>query len=100
METPNTRSRRKREMMAMEEDQTGKLHWIHDQQLRHMVLSASENGELPLANFPVTSADYLSNNGTTYTDTETSANLISPRSLPFGSSFLFLFLSPFIGPTP
>jgi hypothetical protein len=49
METPNTRSRRKRELMesapsgGLQEDY-GRIDWVHDTRLRRMVLAATQNG--------------------------------------------------------
>lgn len=44
METPNTRSRRKREMDDSQEDGAS-ITWMHDQALRKALLMATEHGQ-------------------------------------------------------
>ncbi|KAK8864368.1 hypothetical protein IAR55_001616 [Kwoniella newhampshirensis] len=43
METPNTRSRRKREMEGGSQEEGLSIAWVHDQDLRKAVLQATEN---------------------------------------------------------
>ncbi|WWD17334.1 hypothetical protein CI109_101774 [Kwoniella shandongensis] len=43
METPNTRSRRKREMEGSSQEEGLSIAWVHDQDLRKAVLQATEN---------------------------------------------------------
>lgn len=43
MDTPNTRSRRKRELN--EEEEGGQVRWGHDQRLRRMLANATANSK-------------------------------------------------------
>lgn len=46
MDTPNTRSRRKREVNDEEaQDEGGTVEWQHDQRLRRMMVEAAVGGE-------------------------------------------------------
>jgi hypothetical protein len=54
MDTPNTRSRKRRETVLGSDtgagpsgshDEGGTVHWVHDNKLRKMVMEATENGE-------------------------------------------------------